>query len=60
MSCRRCNGMMVREWCMELYAAYVMKCINCGAVVDPIIISNQGLAQKLAPVVVELRQQLAG
>lgn len=43
MTCRRCKGMMVREWCTELYTAYVMKCVNCGAVVDALILRNQGV-----------------
>ena len=43
MTCRRCKGMMVREWCTELYTGSVMKCVNCGAVVDALILRNQGV-----------------
>jgi|GEM_PF-1966896 len=37
---------MVQEWCSELlsWEAYVWKCLNCGAMVDPVISRNRGLA----------------
>jgi hypothetical protein len=37
---------MVQEWCSELFSweAYVWKCLNCGAIVDPVISRNRGLA----------------
>jgi hypothetical protein len=36
---------MVREWCSELFLdAYFWKCVNCGAIVDPVINQNQGVA----------------
>ncbi len=45
MTCRRCRGLMVEEWCSELFSweDYVWKCLNCGAVVDAVINQNQGL-----------------
>ena len=44
MTCRRCQGLMVQEWCSEFFSweAYVWKCLNCSAVVDPVISRNQG------------------
>lgn len=45
MECHRCRGYMVPEWCSELFIeAYVMRCVNCGAIVDPTIERNQGLS----------------
>ncbi len=46
MKCKRCLGFMVPEWCSELFIeAYVMRCVNCGAIVDPTISKNQQLSQ---------------
>ncbi len=34
---------MVPEWCSELLVeAYIMRCVNCGALTDPTIERNQG------------------
>lgn len=54
MECRRCKGLMVPEWCSELFIeAYVMRCLNCGAILDPTIERNQGvLGQQRRPVLV--------
>lgn len=43
MPCRRCKGLMVQEWCSELFSweDYVWKCVNCGAMVDPVINQNR-------------------
>lgn len=45
MTCRRCKGLMVPEWCSELFIeAYVIRCVNCGAIVDPTIERNQRIS----------------
>ncbi len=54
MPCRRCKGFMVQEWCSELFSweDYVWKCVNCGAMVDPVIDRNRSLTppERRAPV----------
>jgi hypothetical protein len=43
--CRKCKGLMVAEWlCDALEDAYVSKCLNCGAVTDPLIEANRRAA----------------
>ncbi len=43
MTCRRCKGLMVAEWYAELLVeAYLMRCVNCGALTDSTIEQNQG------------------
>ncbi|MGH7255063.1 MAG: hypothetical protein ACREI3_04730, partial [Nitrospirales bacterium] len=43
MECRKCQGLMVEEWCADdLDDAFIWKCVNCGAMVDPIILRNRG------------------
>ena len=43
MPCRRSKGLMVPEWCSaRLVEAYIMRCVNCGALTDPTIERNQG------------------
>lgn len=39
MRCRRCKGLMVTEWLWEFVQkdAFIWKCVNCGAIVDPTI-----------------------
>lgn len=39
MTCRKCRGLMVSEWICEFLEkdAYVWRCVNCGAIVDPAI-----------------------
>ena len=40
MTCRRCNGLMVREryddleWGSAGYEVFAWRCLNCGAIVD--------------------------
>ncbi len=47
MECRRCRGLMASEWCSELFIeAYVWRCINCGAIVDPTIERNRGISRE--------------
>ncbi len=43
--CRRCQGFLVQEWCSELFIeAYYMRCVNCGAIMDPTIERNKRLS----------------
>ena len=42
MICQKCNGLMVKEWRPELsLEAAVLRCINCGLVLDPLIAQNR-------------------
>jgi len=38
MICHRCSGLMVREDFDEVVG---WRCVNCGAIVDPLIVANQ-------------------
>lgn len=54
MTCRKCKGLMVTEWVCEFLQenAYVWRCVNCGAIVDPAIRKDRGAefnGKKLAP-----------
>jgi hypothetical protein len=45
-SCARCAGLLVKEWCYDLdnsgeYNAEVLRCVQCGHRVDPVIVQNQ-------------------
>lgn len=55
MKCVRCGGLMVREHFQDLgglgssdheYAGW--RCINCGAIVDPVIATHRRLALQAA------------
>jgi RNase P subunit RPR2 len=57
MTCRKCKGLMVTEWICEFLEkdAYVWRCVNCGAIVDPTIrkaqpagLNGRKLANRLA------------
>jgi hypothetical protein len=42
MTCQKCNGLMVKEWRPEFsQEAAVLRCINCGLVLDPLIAQNR-------------------
>jgi len=42
MICQKCKGLMVKEWRPELsQEAAVLRCINCGLVLDPLIAQNR-------------------
>ena len=42
MECRKCNGLVVKEWLSDgLDEAYVWRCLNCGSLTDEIIQKNQ-------------------
>jgi len=54
--CTRCGGLMVSDFCMDLlnstgeleFAA--KRCVQCGEVVDPVILRNRGTRRELMPV----------
>ena len=42
MTCQKCKGLMVKEWRPEFSPeAAVLRCINCGLVLDPLITQNR-------------------
>jgi hypothetical protein len=42
MTCQKCKGLMVKEWQPEFsQEASVLRCINCGLVLDPLIEQNR-------------------
>jgi hypothetical protein len=58
--CTRCGGLMVQDFCLDVLgnigeAEFVAKrCVQCGEVVDPVILLNRQLRQETMAV------QLAG
>lgn len=45
-SCTRCAGLLVNDWCYDLdntgaYKAEVLRCVQCGYRIDPVILRNQ-------------------
>lgn len=44
MTCKKCKGLMVKEWRPE-YAqdGAVLRCINCGLILDPLIAQNRAI-----------------
>jgi len=59
-SCRRCGGLMVRDFCTDLLSGAnaldcaTSRCVQCGDVVDPVIRWNRHL-QQAAGAVREMR-----
>jgi ribosomal protein S27AE len=53
--CSRCGGLMVSDFCMDLLNStgeleFAAKCcVQCGAVVDPVILHNRQLRQESMP-----------
>lgn len=51
--CDRCGGLMVREFCMDLFNGTgelefgAKRCVQCGDIVDPVILKNRSLRQGL-------------
>ncbi len=43
--CSRCGGLMVAEWCEDLSDYTAQRCVQCGEVIDPVILSNRGTLQ---------------
>ena len=57
-TCTRCGGLMVQDYCLDVlgnigeseFAA--KRCVQCGEVVDPVIMRNRGTRQE--PMTVQL------
>ncbi|HXF92542.1 MAG TPA: hypothetical protein VNK46_07275 [Nitrospiraceae bacterium] len=48
MTCERCQGLMVEEWRPDFSPeSYIWRCINCGAITDPLIEHNRLLSQRM-------------
>ena len=39
--CLRCRGLMVAEWCEDLSDYSAQRCVQCGEMVDPVILRNR-------------------
>ena len=39
--CPRCSGLMVAEWCEDLSNYRAQRCLQCGEVIDPVILQNR-------------------
>jgi len=39
--CPRCRGLMVAEWCEDLSSYTGQRCVQCGEVIDPVILQNR-------------------
>jgi len=39
--CPRCSGLMVAEWCQDLSDYSARRCVQCGEVIDPVILQNR-------------------
>ena len=52
--CQRCGGLMVGEFCMDLLNGtgelefLASRCVQCGEVVDPVILMNRRLQRSAA------------
>ncbi|MEI8015513.1 MAG: hypothetical protein WCH20_11845 [Nitrospira sp.] len=44
--CPRCSGLMVAEWCEDLSNYRAQRCLQCGEVIDPVILCNRGAQQR--------------
>lgn len=45
-ACPRCTGLLVSEWCCDFWnvgeqQAKVLRCVQCGYRIDPVILQNQ-------------------
>jgi len=55
MICHRCNGLMVRKGYDDLelgsagYEISAWRCLNCGAIVDPVIAAHHHTTHKTEP-----------
>ena len=55
MTCQRCKGLMVQERYDDLglgsagYESQGWRCLNCGAIVDPVIAAHHPIAPKTEP-----------
>lgn len=42
--CPRCSGLMVVEWCEDLSDYTAQRCVQCGELIDPVIVQNRRLS----------------
>jgi hypothetical protein len=49
MTCQKCKGLMIVESRPEYSADTVLRCINCGLVLDPLIQQNRSTKTRSAP-----------
>ena len=55
MTCQRCDGLMVRERYDDLelgskeHEISSWRCLNCGAIVDPVILAHHQTTHKTEP-----------
>jgi len=47
--CPRCSGLMVAEWCVDLSDYSSQRCVQCGELIDPVIIQNRRLSSGITP-----------
>ena len=40
--CPRCSGLMVDEWGQDLSDHRAQRCVQCGEMIDPVILRNRG------------------
>ena len=40
--CPRCSGLMVDEWDQDLSDYRAQRCVQCGEMIDPVILCNRG------------------
>ena len=40
--CPRCSGLMVDEWGQDLSDYGAQRCVQCGEMIDPVILHNRG------------------
>ena len=51
-TCTRCGGLMVHDFCLDVLTSIgeskfdAKRCVQCGEVVDPIILQNRGTRQE--------------
>jgi dissimilatory sulfite reductase (desulfoviridin) alpha/beta subunit len=57
-TCNRCGGLMVQDFCLDVLGSIgesefaAKRCVQCGEVVDPVILRNRGTRQE--PMTVQL------
>ena len=39
--CPRCSGLMVAAWCPDLSDDTIQRCVQCGEMIDPVILQNR-------------------
>nr|MBI3613883.1 hypothetical protein [Nitrospirota bacterium] len=48
MECHKCRGLMVQEWWADFFEeTRAWRCLNCGAMLDRMILHNQGTSVAL-------------